>query len=216
MRTAFNALASRLTPGAGRTLDSRQNADSGSDDASVHGNVTLGGTFEDEKSDRDSDETDRQGQYFSTEFNDERSPRSQRIPETGFMNSGISLTEPRSAFQSSGSGGIQQESLPNPQRHTDGDRRLVTDSRPDSCGSDKGEFQRSLRTENLNRELGITDPRFSPHGADHLFQRPSHTEFLSRTANLTDPRFAFGGSIAALIMLCLTPSMEVSFLIVNL
>jgi hypothetical protein len=111
MRLAINALAARLTPGAGRILDSRQDAVSEPDNASVHGSVTLGRMSEEEKSDRDSGEIDHQGQYFSTEFNDERSPRSQRIPETGFMNGGVLLTDTRSAFQSSGTGEDQQESL---------------------------------------------------------------------------------------------------------
>ena len=64
MRTAFNAFASRLTPGAGRTLDSRQDAGSGSDVASVHGNVTLGGASEEEKLDRDPDEADLQARII--------------------------------------------------------------------------------------------------------------------------------------------------------
>ena len=72
MRTVFNALASRLTPGAGRAPEE---TDSVNDDASVHGNVTLGGTFEEEKSSRDPDEADRLGQHFSNEFNEEQSPR---------------------------------------------------------------------------------------------------------------------------------------------
>ncbi len=97
MRTVFNALASRLTPGAGRAPEE---TDSVGDDASVHGNVTLGGTFEEEKSSRDPDEADRLGQHFSTEFNEEQSPRSRRILATGFIGNGVSLTDPESVFQS--------------------------------------------------------------------------------------------------------------------
>ena len=161
MRTVFNALASRLTPGAGRDTGETDSVD---DDASVHGNVTLNGIAEEEKSSRDPDEAGRQEQIFSDEFNEEQSPRTRRGLTTGFIGNGVSLTDPESVYQSSGDVRFPRESLHPPQRHNDEGRKSVTDPRLQS-----------------NRELGATDSRFSPHGTDRLFQ-------------LTDPHFGFGGS----------------------
>jgi hypothetical protein len=95
MRTVFNALASRLTPGAGRDPEETDLVD---DDASVHGNVTLSGIVEEKKSSRDSDEAGRRGQYFSNEFNEEQSPRNRSGLATGFIGNGVSLTDPGSVF----------------------------------------------------------------------------------------------------------------------
>ena len=161
MRTVFNALASRLTPGAGRDPGETDSVD---DDASVHGNVTLNGIAEEEKSSRDPDEAGRREQFFSDEFNEEQSPRTRRGLTTGFIGNGVSLTDPEFVYQSSGDVRFPRESLHPPQRHNDEGRKSVTDPRLHS-----------------NRELGATDSRFSPHGTDRLFQ-------------LTDPHFGFGGS----------------------
>ncbi len=79
--------------------------------------VAIDGMVEEEKSSRESDDADHHDPYYSNEFNEEQFPRNRRDLATGFIENGVSLTDP---------------GLSHPHRHNDEGRKSVTESRLNS------------------------------------------------------------------------------------